>query len=220
MPTVIDDAGLLKDSEIKELDKKIRELSKESGFDFAVITVEETGGISLNEYADMVYEYGGFKSSKSDGTVLFLYQHGEEGEREIIMVRYGEKAKKEFSDADCTKIINNVKNQIINGDCASGLNKAVDEIKSVLNPTVHWVWIPLCLVIGFVVAFIIMKIIASANKSVRKKVNATDYVRPNSLMVTGGSEIFMYSELKTSAKSNTTSSNTDGGGRSTSSGKF
>lgn len=218
LPSVIDEAGILKEAEIKEIDKKFKALSKEYKMDFVAATVEDTEGLSLNEYADMLHYV--FKSSGSKEHVFFIYQHGDEGEREIVIVRYGKNAEKELSDADCTKIINAVKKEFTDGNYAKGFEKIAKETEKVFNPSVHWVWIPVCLVVGLLIAFLIMKGIASANKSVRKKADAKDYVNMSSLMVTNSEDIFLYSDVKTTAKSNTTSSDTDSGGRSTSSGKF
>lgn len=221
LPAVIDDAGLLKESEIKDLDKKLRDLSEEYDMDFVVVSVGDTGGLPLNEYADMLYKYGGFKDSDTKNTVFFIYQHGEEGDREIVIVRYGDKAKDELSDADCEKIINNVQGDFEDGNYSKGFESFVEETEKVFNPSVHWIWIPLCLIIGFVIAFVIMKIIASANKSVRKKVDAVDYVKLETLAITNAADIFLYTETHSTPKANSSSSSdTDEGGRSTSSGKF
>jgi len=62
-------------------------------------------------------------------------------------------------------------------------------------PTVDWVWIPICLLVGFVISFIVSIIMTSSLKSVRSKVSASDYVRQNSLMVTGQQDIFLYSNV-------------------------
>ena len=221
LPAVIDDAGLLKESEIKDLDKKLRDLSEEYGIEFVAVSVEDTDGLTLNKYADMIYKYGGFKDSGIKNIVFFIYQHGEEGDREIVIVRYGDKAKDELSDADCEKIINNVKDDFEDGNYSKAFESFVEETEKVFNPSVHWIWIPLCLIIGFVIAFVIMKIIASANKSVRKKVDAVDYVKLETLTITNAADIFLYTETHSTPKANSSSSgDTDEGGRSTSSGKF
>lgn len=217
MPAVIDDAGLLNEKEYKDIDKKFRALSKEYGFEFVGVTAEDIGDMTANEYADVLYSI--FKDSGIKDVAFYIYLHGDEGEREIVIVRYG-KAEKELSDADCEKIIGNVKAKFADGKYADGFNGFVEETEKVFNPSVHWIWIPVCLIVGFVVAYLIMKGIASANKSVRKKVNASEYVDASTLIVTNAADIFLYSDVKSTAKSTTSSSDTDGGGRSTSSGKF
>lgn len=218
MPVIIDDAGLLNNDEYKDVDKKFRELSDEYGFDFIGVTADDIGGMSANDYADFLYSV--FKEGGIKDVAFYIYLHGEEGEREIVIVRYG-KAEDELSDADCEKIIGNVKSTFADGDIAEGFMKMAEETDKVFNPSVSWIWIPLCLIIGFVIAFIVMKGIASANKSVRKKVNAVDYVKLDTLMITNAADIFLYEQTSSTPKaSETSSSNTKSGGRSTSSGKF
>lgn len=221
MPALIDDAELFSEAEYKEIDAKFRDLSKKYGFEFVGATVnrEELDGIDAKKYADFVYSV--FSENGVKDVALYLYVHGDEGDKEIVITRYG-KAEKELSDADCTKIIGNVKAKFEDGKYADGFKGFVEATEDVFNPSVHWIWIPVCLVVGFVVAYLIMKGIASANKSVRKKVNATDYVDGSSLMVTNAADIFLYSETKSTPKADnsTSSSDTDEGGRSTSSGRF
>lgn len=216
MPVVIDDADILSESEIEELDEALRDLADEYDIDFVAASVTQSLGMTLNDYADFLYFTG-----YGDDAVFFVYQDGFAGDREIVIVRYGA-AIDEFSDSDCEKIINAVQDDFADGDFADGYNGFVKEAEKVLNPTVHWIWIPGCLLIGFAVAFVIMKIIASANKSVRNKVNASDYVRVNSLVLTNQAEVFLYKNVSATPKANssTSSGNTSGGGRSTSSGKF
>lgn len=222
LPAVIDQAGILEDHEIKDIDEKLNALSKEYGIAFVAVTVEEYIYTPLNDIADALYTQGGYMNAENGNSVFCIYQHGGEGEREIVIVRYGDKAKDEFSDSDCSEIIDAVKPDFADGKYLKAFSKFTAEAEKVLNPTVHWIWIILCPAIGFVIAFIIMKVIASANKSVRRKVNAADYVSADSLTVTNAADIFLYSQVSSVPKStnNTTSSNTRAGGRSTSSGKF
>lgn len=221
IPYVLDSAGVLKDAEIKELDAKYRQFSKDNGFDFiaVILTEDELGDLSIKDYVDNMYDYV-FKPMGKKDIAFYTYLHGDKGEREIVITRYG-KAEDELSDADCDKIIGNVKETFASGKYVDGFKEFIEATEKVFHPTVHWVWIPGCLLLGFVVAYIIMKSIASSNKSVRKKVNATDYVNANTLMITDSADIFLYSNIKATPKpKSTSSSDTDSGGRSTSSGKF
>ncbi len=219
VPAMLDDAQLLNDAEHKAIEKKFRAFSKEYGFELVgvSVTAEDIGNMAVEDYADELYSV--FKDDGVKDVAFCIYLHGGEGEREVVVVRYG-KAKKELSDSDCEKIIGNVKSDFANQKYADGFNGFVQATEKVLHPTVHWIWIPVCLALGFVIAFAVMKIIASANKSVRKKVNAADYVDRSSLAVTNAADIFLYSNVQSTPKANTSSSNTSGGGRSTSSGKF
>lgn len=221
VPLVIDHAMLLTVSEKSEVETELAKLSEENNIDFAVATVlaDDLGWTDITVYADELYE-DFYSYSDADGTVILVYAHGDEGEREICIVRYG-KAENEFSDSKTSDIIDEVKSEILFGNYAEAFEVFAKESNKVLNPEISWIWLPVCLAIGFVIAFIIMKIIASANKSVRNKVNATEYVRANSLNISNSSEVYLYSRTSAIPKaSNNNSSKTSGGGRATSSGKF
>lgn len=220
-PAVIDGAMLLSSSETEELDDSLTELSDEYDIDFAVATVfsYELGWTDITVYADNLYR-NIYSNSEADGAVILVYAHGDEGDREICIVCYGD-AEDEFSESKTSKIVDAVQSEIEDGNYAEAFELFAEKSEQILNPTISWIYLPVCLIIGFVIAFIIMKIIASANKSVRSKVNATEYVRANSLNISNSSEIYLYSKTSAVPKANTnTTSKTSGGGRATRSGKF
>lgn len=222
-PAVLDYASVLNFDEESQLEDKLSQLCDEYSIDFAVATVTEEylGWTDITDYADTVYEEY-FSLSYTNGAVILVYLHGGEGEREICIVRYGE-AESKFSDSKTSDIIDAVQTEIIYGNYLDAFEVFAEKSEDILNPTISWIYLPLCLLIGFVIAFIIMKIIASANKSVRSQVNATEYVRAGSLNIVNGSEIYLYSHTNVTPKAssnNNSSSRTSGGGRATRSGKF
>lgn len=78
-------------------------------------------------------------------------------------------------------------------------------------------YIPVALVIGFVIAFIIVKIQASKLKSVRQKVDAADYVAD--VMLTGQSDRFLYRDIKKIPKPKDNTSSRPGSSHMGSSGR-
>lgn len=66
--------------------------------------------------------------------------------------------------------------------------------------TVSPIWIPICLAIGILIGFLIIKGIASKNISVKMQKNATVYTRSGSMTVTGRSDNFLYKEVEKRAK--------------------
>ena len=56
------------------------------------------------------------------------------------------------------------------------------------------------LVAGYIIGFLIIWSIASKNKSVRMQSNATEYTRPGSLVITGRSDSFLYTDTQRTAK--------------------
>lgn len=56
--------------------------------------------------------------------------------------------------------------------------------------------LPIALIVGLVIGFLIIYGIASKNKSVRMQKNATVYTRPGSLVITGSSDNFLYKNVE------------------------
>ncbi len=65
---------------------------------------------------------------------------------------------------------------------------------------VGFIWLPISLVIGLLVGFLIINSIASKNKSVHMQENATVYTRPGSMIITGNADNFLYSNVEKKEK--------------------
>lgn len=66
-----------------------------------------------------------------------------------------------------------------------------DDKKGTVSP----IWIPICLLIGLLIGFVIINSIASKNISVKMQKNATVYTREGSMVLTGSADNFLYSEV-------------------------
>lgn len=62
------------------------------------------------------------------------------------------------------------------------------------------IWLPVSLLIGLLVGFLIINGIASKNKSVKMQENATVYTRPGSMVITGSADNFLYKNLDRTEK--------------------
>lgn len=69
---VFDEAKLLTDSDILELENTIAGMRKTMKMDVVVVTTENTGGKNSRNYADDYYEVGGFGTNRNHSGVLFL----------------------------------------------------------------------------------------------------------------------------------------------------
>ena len=58
------------------------------------------------------------------------------------------------------------------------------------------IWLPVSLLIGLLVGFLIINGIASKNKSVKMQENATVYTRPGSMVITGSADNFLYNNVE------------------------
>ena len=72
---------------------------------------------------------------------------------------------------------------------------------------VPFFWLPVSLLIGLLVGFLIINAIASKNKSVRMQENATVYTRPGSMNITGSADNFLYKNLDRTEKPKQTEKN-------------
>ncbi len=70
---LVDDAGLLSESEFASLSSKLDNLSEQLDFDIVVVTVDGTDGKSPMEFADDYYDYNGYGYGDShDGCLLLI----------------------------------------------------------------------------------------------------------------------------------------------------
>ncbi len=192
LPLVVDNADVLTADEETKLETKVSQLSEEYKSEVAILTVADLEDKTPEAYADDYYDYNGYGYGEGKDGVLVLFKPGEDGERKLHITTHGT-AIKEFSDSTIDDILYAMKDLLVAEDYYSAFNLYADKCDEALKPaTVHWVWIPICLAIGFVLSLIISKIVASSLRPVRKQQNATNYVRKGSMVVTNGQDIFMY----------------------------
>ncbi|MGN1419400.1 MAG: TPM domain-containing protein [Acutalibacteraceae bacterium] len=193
-PLVVDSAGLLTDTQVKELEQTLTVLSQKYQLDVAVVTASDLAGKTAEEYADDFYDYNGYGQGENADGLLLLYKPGAEGERKLQISTCG-KAIEFFPDWAINNILNAVKEKIIDGDYAGAFAAFAKQCEARLEdelgpPSVDLIWIPICLVFGFLISLMIMKKKAASVKSVRSKMNAADYT--GNIAVTGRTDRFLY----------------------------
>ncbi len=207
---VEDYADLLTDSEEAELTEKLFSFCDKYEMEIAVVTVNDLDGKSAGAFADDFYDYNGYGYGENNDGLLALYKDGDYGDREIYITTHG-KAISKFSDADIDYILDEMIFYLSTGDYAWAFDSFVNESINVVEVSVPLFWIPLSLAIGIVGVFIVLKIMASANKSVVRKVDAKDYVRSGSMVLTGSYDNFLFNNVSRVARPKNTSTS---GGRS------
>ncbi|MGN0467481.1 MAG: TPM domain-containing protein [Acutalibacteraceae bacterium] len=193
-PLVVDGAGLLTDTQVKELEQTLTALSEKYQLDVAVVTASDLAGKTAEEYADDFYDYNGYGQGENADGLLILYKPGAEGERKLQISTCG-KAIELFPDWAINNILNAVKEEIIDEDYAGAFAAFAKQCEARLEdelgpPSVDLIWIPICLVFGFLISLMIMKKKAASVKSVRSKINAADYT--GNIVVTGRADRFLY----------------------------
>lgn len=214
---VVDMADLLTDSEEKALIEKLDELSLRQNMDVVVATTNDLEGYSVTEYADLIYDECQFGYGESkDGLLLLISM--EDRDWYISTCGYGITA---FTDAGIEYIGEQIKSDLSDGNYAAAFSNFAglcdDFITQARNgepydssnlprEPLSLIWIPIALVIGFVIAKIIVGNMKSQLKTVRKQAAANSYMRNGSMNITENRDLFLYHTVTRSEKPKNNSS--------------
>lgn len=217
LPLVVDNADLLTADEESKLTTKLETIGNEHNAEVAIVTVTDLEGKTAQAYADDFYDYNGYGYGEGKDGVLVLYKPGEDGDRKLHITTHGT-AIKEFSDSTIDDILYEMKDYLVAEHYYTAFDIYADRCADALKPpSVSLFWIPVCLVVGFLIALLISKGIESSLRPVKKQKNATNYVRQGSMMVTGAQDIFMYRNVSRTERQ--TESDSDSSTHTSSSGE-
>lgn len=221
---VQDMAALLNGSEEEALNEKLDEISLRQNMDIIVATTEDLNGYSVREYADMLYEQClfGYGSDK-DGLILLISM--EDHDWCISTCGYGITA---FTDAGIEYIGEQITPDLSEGNYVAAFSSYAELCDDLItqakagNPygvddgdgdstepasqPLSLVWIPVALVIGFIIAKIIVGNMKSALKTVKMQTAANSYVKSGSMNITENRDMFLYHTVTKTAKSKSSSS--------------
>lgn len=187
---VTDGENLLSDREEQLLSKTLSDISSQYDMEIIVVTASDFGGKSAENYGEFCWE---------------KYKKGEEG----ILLLFSMTLRKYdiYYTADCAAIFDSgaldkieeaVVRELKAENPAEAANAFAKTTKAVLESyakeQASWAWkTPLiCFGIGAVIALIVVLVIASRHKNVRRKAQAGDYVRPGSFQLTQSLDIYLY----------------------------
>ena len=209
--SVIDDAGLIKASDEKELDKKIKNIQKDK-FDVVILTVKSLDGKSAQDYADDYYDNNDYGLDNEKSGVLFLVS---KGDRKYHISTKGAGIKA-FTDYGIGRVKEEIKPYLSDGDyfnaCDEFLNITKDFVKAYkdgtpydtdnpYNEEIDYVILEvIALVIAFVIALISVGIMRLRMNTAKPKGTAMEYIRKGSFKLTSEKDIFMYSTVTKTAK--------------------
>lgn len=209
--SVIDDAGLIKASDEKELDKKIKNIQKDK-FDVVILTVKSLDGKSAQDYADDYYDNNDYGLDNEKSGVLFLVS---KGDRKYHISTKGAGIKA-FTDYGIVRIKEEIKPYLSDGDyfdaCDEFLNITKDFVKAYkdgtpydtdnpYNEEIDYVILEvIALVIAFVIALISVGIMRLRMNTAKPKGTAMEYIKKGSFKLTSEKDIFMYSTVTKTAK--------------------
>lgn len=225
---VIDNAGLLSQSEESALASRLDSISGRHNMDIMIATENSLGGRSIERFADDLIN----SSTKSRGGII-LFIEMESREWYISANGYGKTA---VTDAGREYMANQFTGELSGGNyaeafmifaqqCDEFLIRAesgdpYDESNLPKKPFPVVKNLLIAIVIGFVLALIISLIIKGQNKSVRFQRAANSYVRQGSLNVTERRDLFLYSTIDRREIPKSSSSNDGGNGNRGGGGSF
>ena len=118
-------AGMLTSAEAQEIEERLLALNEANGVQFAVVTVPDMGGYSIEEYSVELFQKWGIGEAKEDNGLLLLIAD-EEG-RLRFETGYG--LEGDLPDAFLGRVIDeNLVPHFMEGDPAAGIVEAVNTI--------------------------------------------------------------------------------------------
>ena len=220
---VQDLADLLTDSEESALTAKLDQLCPKLKMDIVIMTADTLDGQSIVAYADDTFDYGGFGYGEDkDGLLLLISM--EDRNWYISTHGYGITV---FTDAGIQYIGEQMKPDLSAGNYAAAFdtflklcNEFVLKARSGDPYDLHnlprepfdLIWLPISIVVGFVIAFFAVGGMKAKLKTVRFQAAANSYMKEGSLNITDSRDLFLYHTVTRSARPKSSSSS---GGSST-----
>lgn len=222
-----DEAGLLSDDEAGSLLAQLDEISERQNCDVIVVTVASLDGKTAESYADDYFDFNGYGLGQDgDGILLLLSME----DRDWAISTHGF-AITAFTDAGQSYMTDHFLSYISAGEYAQGFQKYAELCDQFLTQakegepydtdnlpkgSVAFVWLPIDIVIGCIIAFFRAQGKKKRLKTVRKKVSARDYIVQGSLKARTGREILLNRTVSSrDISSSDNSSSGSGGGSST-----
>ena len=200
---VEDYADVLTDTEEADLLAKLEALGREYDIEIGAVTVDSYDGKDPQAFADDFYDYNGYGYGENDDGFIVVFNTGEgDGNRNLWISTHGTGIDL-LTDNEISLIVEMMIDPIKNGDFAGAFDNFVVECENAIDPSISIIWIPVSILIGFGLAFLIVKIQASKLKTVRAQVNAADYV--GNVVLTSQYDNFMYKNVTSSPKAKSSS---------------
>lgn len=228
LPRLVDRAELLDSDEADGLLTLLDRLSDEVQCDIAVVTVKSLDGKSVVDYTDDFYDYNGYGYGEDrDGIMLLINM----GERDVHISDCGYVCRA-LSQKQLDRLREQVTPYLSSGDYYTAFRTFADRSAQLITdarngdddePSVDdhsfegffrsLGSIPLiCIVVGVIGGFIAVSIMKGKLKSVRRRGEASDYVRNGSFNITNSSDIFLYTTVSKTARPKDDDSSHGGGG--------
>lgn len=227
LPRLVDDADLLSDDEESALLGELDEISERQQLDVVIVTVDSLEGTPIVEYTDDFYEANGYGFGDERDGIIFLLSM-EERDWAISTAGYGITA---FTDAGQAYMTDTIVSDLSDGYYADAFttfaNMCDDYITQAKTGEPYDVdnlpeepfSVVGCLIVSFVIAFVISLIATGIMrmglKSVSSQSAADDYVKQGSMKVTRKNDLFLYKNVTRREKQKDDDHSSHSGGSTT-----
>ncbi len=224
LPRLVDDAGLLSDSEEVDLLEELDEISERQQVDVVVVTVNSLEGSSAMEYADDFFDYYGYGFGADRDGILFLIGM-EERNWFVSTTGYGITA---VTDAGLEYMAERFLDDLSEGNYAAAFSTFAELCDDFITqartgepydadnlpqePFHVGGSLAIALAAGFVVSLIVTGIMRGGLKTVHSQPAADHYVKKGSMRVVKETDLFLYRHIDRREKPKESSSS---GGSST-----
>ena len=223
LPRLVDNAGLLTEKEAQKVLDRLDRLSQELEFDIVVVTTEGLGEKTATEFADDFFDYNGYGwGPQKDGALLLLSM--EQRDYAFSTHGFGERAfltgaREYFEKAFLPQIsAGNYEKGFLNyaKQCQKFVREARDGSPFDRDhlPVQSGYMVLICCVLGFLLGGVLAKREKDKLTSVGARVTASQYVRPDSFLLTASSDDFVRSGPVTSVAVHKSSSSDGSSGSS------
>ena len=221
---VADHAGVLSDEEAEALETKLEEISERQLCEVTVVTVNSLEGKTASAYADDYYSQSGYGYGEEGDGILLLVSM-EDRAYAITTFAFGQTA---FTDAGLEYIVEKFRPDLSDGNYAKAFTIFADwcdrfleqaytgevyDVGHMPKQSVSLIWIPVSIAIGFLMAYLLGRILRSSLKSVSKQESAAEYEIPGSMQLYRNSDMLV-NTIVTSRKIPKKSENSSGGSSS------
>lgn len=219
---VWDEAELLNETEVAQLNSKLESISKKYKAEIRVVTLSSMDGGDIDEFLEYLYDESGFGYGENhDGVLLVVCMDP----REYRILSNGF-AGEAITSGDIDAIGEAFKSDLSDGNYADAFDTFADKCEYYLDGHINGFPfntgknLLICLGIGLVVALIVTGIWKGQLKSVRKQSAANAYVKAGTMQITQSGDFFMYRNVTKTQKQSSSSSGSSGSSRSTGGGSF
>lgn len=216
---------LLDISESDSIAAALDDLSREYGMTVAILTVDSFDGKSAEEYADDFYDDNGLGTGEGgDGLILLVSM----AERKWHISTKGY-AIYAFPDYYLDSIGEDIVPYLADGDYLAAFETFIDDCRSYMaedmeeegyderrdeysdkdfydfpetekNSGPRFIWIPIAIGVGLIIALVSMSIMKRGMKSVRMQAAASDYIRSGSFSLSESRDVFLYTTVSKTPK--------------------